>query len=611
MEYYGAWARDQLMRINGWMPGDVDLGALYIDLYQDERWLRRLLEQFPSADADGDGEITAEDAVRWHAKRVVPLTPGADDLEWLPGDVSHWKEVLRMRDGADLALQVYLPAGEGPFPVMICRGHRRRAQMDGAHWYLARGFACVSQDIVPEDEELSVGAHGARAVDPRAARDIAADTLDLIDWVVRQPWCNGRTAIFGYSAGGMATLPALAYKPERLTATITHITSTNAGVFRLRGGVAPDRRSHREQNEPWSPGTPPDHDRLTLLSPVGSGDVRIFRTDIAGWFDIFVQGSLHDWAAWQATGRSVLVIGAGSHGPHPRPSRVPPDYSDSDIFWPDVPQFNLLNGGVDWASVKSVIYYFLMGDFTNPDAPGNVWKVTDQWPVPHDPLTLFLHGDGGLGLEPSPTDGSVAYTYDPNDPVERVDIGWRSLIADGPVDQRPLHERADVIYFTGEPLAEPLEVTGRVTARLFVETDAPDTSFMVKLLDIYPDGYEAMIAHGVLMARYRDGFASPAPMAPGKVYEISVDLWSTAIVFDAGHRIGVYVTSSDFGRFAVHPNTWDPIDTYREAVVASTRVHLSPAHPSSITIPVARPGVTPDFDPAVHRLCVKTGEWEK
>ena len=116
MEYYGSWARDQLMRIHGWMPGDVDLDALSIDLYQDERWLRRLLTQFPEADADGDGEITAEEAVRWHAKRVVPLTPGAEDLEWLPDNVSHWKEVLRMRDGIDLSLQVYLPAGEGPFP---------------------------------------------------------------------------------------------------------------------------------------------------------------------------------------------------------------------------------------------------------------------------------------------------------------------------------------------------------------------------------------------------------------------------------------------------------------------------------------------------------------
>ena len=611
MEYYGSWARDQLMKINGWMPGDVDPDALYVHLYDDQRWLRRLLEQFPQADADGDGIITAEDAVRWHAKRVMPLTPGSDDLEWLPDDVSHWKEVLRMRDGVGLALQVYLPAGEGPFPVMICRGHRRRAQMDGAHWYLARGFACVSQDIVPEGEALSVGAHGARAVNPGAARDVGADTLDLIEWVSRQPWCNGKTAIFGYSAGGMATLPALSSKPDGLTATITHITSTDAGVYRSRGGVAPDRRPRREQDEPWSPGTPPDHDRLTLLPTVGPDDgVGIFRTDIAGWFDIFVQGSIDDWLAWRSTGRCVLVIGAGSHGPHPRPSRVPPDYCDSDIFWPDVPQFNLLNGGVDWASVKSVICYFLMGDFTNPDAPGNCWKVTEQWPVPHEPRRLFLRDAGGLTSEPPTAAASVDYAYDPNDPVERVDIGWRSLIADGPVDQRPLHERSDVLFFTGEPLTEPLEITGRISARLFVETDVPDTTFMVKLLDVYPDGYEAMIAHGVLMARYRDGFASPTPMQPHTVYALTVDLWSTAIVLDAGHRIGVFVTSSDFGRFAVHPNTWAPVSTYRDAIVAHTRIHLSPAHPSSIDLPVVKPGASTDYNPALHRLCEKTAAWD-
>ena len=441
-EYYGAWSRDQLMKINGWMPGDVELDKLFVDLYEDERWLGRLLEQFPEADADGDGRITAEEAVRWHALRVPMVAPGAEDLVWLPKGVSHWKELVRMRDGVELGTQVYLPEGEGPYPVLIGRGARKRGQTDLIHWYLARGFASVSQDLAPEGEELRVGPHGASA---RHRRDIANDTYDLVEWVARQPWCSGKTALLGYSAGGMATLPVLTTPPPGLTAVVTHISSVDSyAVFRMRGGVATDRRYDPEHKGGWEPGEPPPPDRPILHKVTADENVRIFKTDMAGWFDVFLQGSIDDWLAWKDTGRAVLVIGAGSHGAHPRPSRVPPDYCDADIFWPDVPQFNLLNGGVDESSVRSVMYYFLMGDFTDPAAPGNLWKVTDTWPLPHEARSLYLTRDHKPASRRrlKRSRAAIAYPYDPNCPVVRVDIAWRGQIADGPVDQRPLRGRA-------------------------------------------------------------------------------------------------------------------------------------------------------------------------
>jgi hypothetical protein len=292
-EYYGAWSRDQLLKINGWMPQDIDLEKLFIDLYADERWLDRLLEQFPEADADGDGKITAEEAVRWHALRVPLVVPGSPELAWLPKEVSHWKETVRMRDGVELGTQVYLPAGEGPFPVMVGRGIRKGGQMDLAHWYLNKGFACVSQDLVPETEALHVGPHGARAP---YRREVASDAYDLVEWVAGQSWCSGKIALFGYSAGGMATLPALISKPPSLTAIITHIASTDPySVYRTRGGVATDRRYDPEVKGGWEPRTPPAPDRPTILQKVNAGEnVCIYKTDIAGWFDIFLQGSIND-----------------------------------------------------------------------------------------------------------------------------------------------------------------------------------------------------------------------------------------------------------------------------------------------------------------------------
>ena len=598
------------MKINGWMPGDADPEKLFIDLYQDERWLDRLLEQFPEADADGDGKITAEEAVRWHAKRVPMVAPGAEDPVWLPKGVSYWKELLRMRDGVELGTEVYLPEGEGPYPVLIGRGSRKRGQTDLMHWYLAKGFACVSQDLVPEGEELHVGPHGASA---RHRRDIANDTYDLVEWVARQSWCSGKTALLGYSAGGMATLPVLTTPPPSLTAIVTHIACVDSqAIFRMRGGVATDRRYDPERRGGWEPGEPPVPDRPILRKVTAEENVRIFKTDMAGWFDVFLQGSIDDWLAWKDTGRAVLVIGGGTHGQHPRPSRVPPDYCDGDIFWPDVPQFSLLTGGVDESSVQSVLYYFLMGDFTDPAAPGNLWKVTDRWPLPHEARSLYLTRDHRLqATQPEEAEAAISYAYDPNHPVVRVDIAWRGQIADGPVDQRPLRGRDDVVYFVTDLLAEPVEVTGRVWVDLYISTDVPDTTFMVKLLDIYPDGYEALIAHGVMMARYHRGFSEPEPLERDKVYRLAIDLWSTAIVFAKGHRIGIYVTSSDAGRFAVHPNSYEPVDSYEGAAIAHNTVHVSARYPSRLVLPVIAPGVSTTYDPKKHHLCNKTLAWDK
>jgi len=606
MEYYGAWNRDQLLIAHGWLAGELDLNKLYIDLYEDPRWLDRLLAQFPEADATGSGQITAEAAVRWHAARVPVLVPGRDDLKWLPRDVSHWKEEVTMADGAVLGTEVYLPAGEGPFPVLVGRGIRQGGQLDCAHWYLARGYACVSQDLVPEGEQLSAGLHGGRA---RRRRDAVSDTATLLDWVAQQAWCTGRIALFGYSAGGRATLPVLDRRPRHLTAAVTHITTADSSAtHRARGGVRSGRSWTFDPQSAWEPGDPPPASGGGLTPVTAQEGVEIYKTDFSGWYDIFLQGAINDWMAWRESGRAVLIIGGGTDGALPRPSRRPPDYCDSDVFWPDVPGFDLLKGLVDESSVTSVIYYFLMGDFTDPTAPGNEWRVTHEWPVPHEDRPYYLTADHGLSLEPPSSQAEIAYRYDPQQPNARPDIEWRSLIADGPVDERAKRDRDDVVYFTSEPLDEPLEITGRLWAHLFVSTDVPDTTFLVKFLDIYPDGYEAMMAHGILMARYRNGFDQPAPLDVERVYELKIDLWSTAVVLAPGHRIGVYITSSEYGRFQVHPNRWDPISSYAEAQVARHRIHMSPERPSRIVLPVVEPGASETYDPGRHQLCRKSGE---
>ena len=160
------------------------------------------------------------------------------------------------------------------------------------------------------------------------------------------------------------------------------------------------------------------------------------------------------------------------------------------------------------------------------------------------------------------------------------------------MDQRKVEARPDVLLFSTEPLREPVEVTGRVRARLWVSTDGPDTDFFVRLCDVYPDGRSYNVCEGQLRCRFRDGFQTEKPMAPGKVVPIVVDLWSTSIVFNRGHRIRVQVTSSSAPGYDPNPNTGEPFRATTKVRVARNSVWLGGAQASHIALPVVigRPG---------------------
>ena len=142
------------------------------------------------------------------------------------------------------------------------------------------------------------------------------------------------------------------------------------------------------------------------------------------------------------------------------------------------------------------------------------------------------------------------------------------------------------MLFTTEPLAEPLEVTGRVTAKVFVASSAVDSDLSVRLCDVYPDGKSYKIADGILRLRYRKSLARPEPLVPGEVTEVEVDCWSTSIVFNRGHRLRVTVTSSNFPRFDVNPGTGKPWVEGEPSVKQTNRIFCDAGHASCIVLPV-------------------------
>jgi len=143
-----------------------------------------------------------------------------------------------------------------------------------------------------------------------------------------------------------------------------------------------------------------------------------------------------------------------------------------------------------------------------------------------------------------------------------------------------------VLVFTTGVLDEPIEVTGRIKAKLHVSSNCRDTDFTVKLCDVYPDGRSMLVTDGIIRARYRNGFDRVAFLKKGEVYELTVDLWSTSLIFNKGHRIRVSVSSSNTPRFEPNANTGSPKFAGRKSRIANNTVHLSSEHPSAIVLPI-------------------------
>jgi putative CocE/NonD family hydrolase len=235
---------------------------------------------------------------------------------------------------------------------------------------------------------------------------------------------------------------------------------------------------------------------------------------------------------------------------------------------------------------KHPVTYYVIGDTADPKAPGNIWRNAKTWPpIKATETKYFLqHGRELSRNEPLHSE-PLTYIYDPADPVPTVGGIQLSLPA-GPMDQKKVESRDDVLVFTTTPLTSPLEVTGRVRAKIWVSTDVPDTDFIVRLCDVYPDGRSFNLCEGAVRARFRDSTSKESLLQPGKIYPIEVDLWSTSVIFNTAHRIRLQVTSSSTPGYDPNPNTGAPFRSGKETRKANVRLFVDKEHPSHVVLPV-------------------------
>lgn len=240
---------------------------------------------------------------------------------------------------------------------------------------------------------------------------------------------------------------------------------------------------------------------------------------------------------------------------------------------------------------------------------GGQWRDENEWPLARmKPTPFYLHAEGLLSdAKPREERASVTYAFDPKNPVPTLGGNISSgdgIMQQGAWDQRgsdkfwnwtkpiPLSARSDVLVFQTAPLAEDTEITGEIEVKLWASSDALDTDFTAKLIDVYPSGadwphgFDLNLADGIVRARFRDSLQEEKLMQPGKVYPFTIKLYPTSNVFKKGHRIRVDISSSNFPRFDVNPNTGEPLQQHRRTVIATNTVYYDREHPSHIVLPL-------------------------
>lgn len=347
---------------------------------------------------------------------------------------------------------------------------------------------------------------------------------------------------------------------------------------------------------------------------------------VGGWYDSWAGNTTANFMKLSKTiqGPVYLIMGPWIHGQQGSSAHgqvsfgkdaAIPDPLAWRLEWYDRWLKDLRNSVGRAAPFAAPVRIFVMGTGDGRKAPdgklshGGYWRDEREWPLARTRYTsYYLHEDGTLSTAAPSADRSLtSYDFDPRDPVPTIGGNISSgdgLKLQGAWDQRggehiwnwtrpiPLSARKDVLVFQSEPLKEDLEVTGEIEVKLWASSSALDTDFTAKLIDVYPaspdfpGGFDLNLEDGIIRARFRESLKSEKLMKPGQVYPFTVRLYPTSNVFKKGHRIRVDISSSNFPRFDVNPNTGEPLNRHRRTVVAANTIFHDRSRPSHILLPV-------------------------
>jgi uncharacterized protein len=566
----------------------------------------------------------------------------------------------RMRDGVVLRANVYRPAGDGRYPVLLSRQPYNKDVNINLMYadpvrLAAHGYVVVMQDVRGRYASDGEFTPGEQEFD---------DGYDSVQWAAGLPGSDGRVGMFGRSYHSETQWRAAVTQPPALRSIATGVSKFHNSVEaqERRGGahegdrvgwlqfqIGADALARRHHGDPDGlaramaeygattarlasgellevlplrkladlPGSMTGSALAAMGRPLDAplsqrpwpADMyELVHADtfhIGGWYDIFLRGTLDQYAAMrevaEAVGRRApyLLVGPWTHSSYlptvgqldfgPAASGAVLDgrggLNREHLRWYDA----TLKGDEQALAGTAPVRLFVMGE--------NRWRSYDRYPVPGTRVEDWhLQPRGGLDRTPAPDSDPDTYIYDPADPVPTV--GGSTMLAPtlppGPVDQRDVEARPDVLSYTGASLSQPYTVLGAVSVTLFAASSAPDTDFVARLVDVHPDGRAFPVADGIIRASTRDTYpepgvvrpTSPSSLEPDEPYRFCIDLWATGLTFLPGHRIRVDVTSSSHPRWIRHTNTAvDPVDAI-ELTTARQQIFHDSRRPSRIHLTV-------------------------
>jgi len=553
---------------------------------------------------------------------------------------------MKTRDGVTLYADIYRPAGDGSYPVLL---QRTPYNKDGAETFgreaAARGYMVVVQDVrgrYTSEGEWYPFKHEMN------------DGYDAVEWAASLPHSDGKVGMFGGSYVGATQMLTAIGHPPHLAGICPVVTASNyhenwtyqGGAFEQwfneswTSGLAQDtlNREIREgtdavvgskalplkqyplfnvQIEPGSASATaklapyfldwldhPLYDSYWKQWAIDEhySDIQVPALVVSAWYDIFQGGSLRNYLGIKAhagneraRNETRLLIAIGGHSGGGRkigavdfgPAAEEFNENAVTLEWYDY----LFKGKQNEFATEKPVKIFVMGE--------NKWRYEDSWPLERAKETkYFLNsagkangsaGDGTLSTESTGKTTADRYVYDPANPVPTVGGPLccdGKHLAPGPQNQAEVEKRNDVLVYSTPPLDADTEVTGHVMLDLYAKTSAVDTDFTAKLVDVWSNGFAQNLTEGILRARFRNSTSEVTPIVPGKIYEYKIDLWSTSNVFLKGHRIRLEVSSSNFPRFDRNLNTGKDASTSSTFVKATNVIYHDKEHPSELTLPI-------------------------
>jgi uncharacterized protein len=544
---------------------------------------------------------------------------------------------VKMRDGVSLVADVYRPKVEGRFPVLLTRTPYNRKDPATGMYLASHGYVVVLQDTRGRfDSEGEF----------YPFRDEANDGYDTIEWAARLPSADGRVGMFGGSYVGATQLLAASSNPPHLAGIFPYVTAmeyyegwTYEGGALMQwfasswaAGLTEDtvrrKAAALNRSNQWVEQLPAEDFRLVNV-PAATEIAPYFRdwveheTDddywrkvkvsdfysrmnvkalhAGGWHDIFSGGSIRNFMRLQkeaptkeARDGQRLLMGPWAHAATSPEGKIGDvtfgrqavlDMNGTIVKWYDF----AIKGRQNEFAAAAPVKIFVMGD--------NAWRAENEFPLARTTYTkYYLHavtgaqsakGDGAISTATPRDERPDSYEYDPASPVRT--IGGRLCcggLPPGPFDQSPNESRTDVLVYSTPALERDVEVTGFITVDLYAATSAADTDFTAMLVDVDPQGYARYLADGIIRARFRNSRAAAEPIEPGRIYQYSIDLWATSNVFKAGHRIRLYISSSNFPRFNRNLNTGERTFGGTRMVKARQTIYHDAEHASAVVLPI-------------------------